>query len=61
MNEGNYGSTFNPQREREREVELVGGDRQTDRDWMAAEMHAMAELLLASTRFGGDNDGDKKR
>ena len=60
MNEGNYGSTFNPQRERG-EVELVGVDRRTDRDWMAAEMHAMAELLLTSTRFGGDNDGDKKR
>ena len=55
MNEGNYGSTFNPQRRGE--SEWTTDTAQTD--WMV-EVEWRAELLLLSTRFRATMTTTKK-
>ena len=54
MNEGNYGSTFNPQRDREERLKWTDVDQT---DWMVAGSRVVAH----EHAIPGDNDDDKKR
>ena len=54
MNEGNYGSTFNPQGDREERLKWTDMDQT---DWMVAGSRVVAH----EPAIPGDNDDDKKK
>ena len=57
MNEGNYGSTFNPQRREE--SEWTTDTAQTE--WMVEVGRVAGRVVALEHAIQGDNDDDKKR
>ena len=61
MNEGNYGSTFNPRR---REKSRSGPQTQHSTDWMVEvgpSVEWRRRVVALEHAIQGDNDDDKKR